>query len=161
LEPEDMHPLPSRGSRIQHPVGGAASSSSIADSFPLRRLMSCFPSFPISYPTPPAQHRPTESTFSTPSLLSAAMEAAARGLRRAWVTGTGEQRSRKSVKRGGGVGAGRAEEREGFGQCGQGSGNLAKTKARAGRRGRRLRPERSRLLYGRRSHGERARFCLS
>jgi hypothetical protein len=50
------------------------------------------------------------------------------------VTGTGEQRSRKRVKRGGGVGAGRAEEREGFGQCGQGSGNLAKTKGRATRK---------------------------
>jgi hypothetical protein len=48
---------------------------------------------------------------------------------------------------------GRAEEREGFGQCGQGSGNLAKTKG--DEQGRRLRPERwSLLYYGRRSHWE-------
>ena len=37
--------------------------------------------------------------------------------------GAGKELARKSVKRGGGVGAGRAEERvgcgEGFGQCGQ------------------------------------------
>jgi hypothetical protein len=66
--------------------------------------------------------------------------------------GAEREGSRKSVKRGGGVGAGRAEEREGFGQCGQGSGNLAKTKGRPTRK--EAAAGALRLLYGRRSHGE-------